>query len=316
MLQRQFSFTDYARNVREAAVGFMVTGHGRGGWAVSQHQLESTVLQYGTVAASMIADGHMVQTDSVLFVLQSSLAAHRVFLNGNQVGTTSLAVLVPGCEFLFTNQVPHRWISVSVPLARLPQPLLDRIELPLQRREATLFDAEAGHFADLVRFTETAAGNTRWNAAKADPGASGPGGSDDELIDMLTKLVDGTTSLHGAAQCREPFHYHSLVRRSLAGAPLDAKLHVEDLCRAGNVEERTLRRAFHRVLRMPPLRYLKLRQLNQVHAALTAAEARGQLVTDILTRYGVTELGRFATEYRSLFGEPPSQTARRGAVSR
>nr|WP_284701458.1 helix-turn-helix domain-containing protein [Rhodoplanes tepidamans] len=84
-----------------------------------------------------------------------------------------------------------------------------------------------------------------------------------------------------------------------------------DLCAAAGVCERTLRRAFRAVYGMPPARYLKVRQLNRVHAALLDPLARGRLVTDVLTSHGVTEFGRFAMTYRTLFGELPSQTMRR-----
>lgn len=122
--------------------------------------------------------------------------------------------------------------------------------------------------------------------------------------------------LHDTRAAPDEFHYYRLVRQAVSSIPPHTTLAVEDLRHASGIEERTLRRAFQTVLGLPPIRYLKLRQLNQVHAALTEVEARGQLVTDILTHYGVTEFGRFATEYRALFGEPPSQTVRRSARAR
>ena len=53
---------------------------------------------------------------------------------------------------------------------------------------------------------------------------------------------------------------------------------------------------------MGPKRYLTLRQMQAVADATS--------VTDIAMRYGFWQLGRFAVEYQSLFGESPSATLR------
>jgi AraC-like DNA-binding protein len=45
--------------------------------------------------------------------------------------------------------------------------------------------------------------------------------------------------------------------------------------------------------------------------ALAVADARAKTVTEIANDYGFGELGRFAVEYRKLFGESPSMTLRR-----
>lgn len=313
MLQMKFTFGDYARNVREAEVGFMVTDRGRSGWAVRQYRVGGSVLQFANVGAGTISDGVMSQAHSVVLVFQTSLSAHSVFLNGHQVRTTGLAVLVPGSKFLFANQVPHRWVSVSVTLDRLPQQLKDQIDEPVELQEATLIDTEVGHFAALARCAEDIARRRQRDADLID--ADRLQGDEDRLLDALATLAASATSLHGARPRRDRFHYHSLVRRTLSRIPFAAKFCVDDLCRVSDIDERTLRRAFHGVFRMPPVRYLKLRQLNRVHAALSAAEARGQLVTDVLTHHGVTEFGRFATEYHALFGERPSQTVRRRSLA-
>ena len=97
------------------------------------------------------------------------------------------------------------------------------------------------------------------------------------------------------------------------GAPLsDGDLqHVEDLCRAIDVAERSLLRAFHKFFGVGPTQYMKLRRLNKVHCELQARDGKETTVTGIMTNCGVTEFGRFAGSYRALFGESPSETLKR-----
>jgi AraC family ethanolamine operon transcriptional activator len=45
-----------------------------------------------------------------------------------------------------------------------------------------------------------------------------------------------------------------------------------------------------------------------VRRELRAAEPGTARVTDVAMRWGFWQLGRFAVEYRALFGERPSQT--------
>jgi AraC-like DNA-binding protein len=72
-----------------------------------------------------------------------------------------------------------------------------------------------------------------------------------------------------------------------------------------------LLRAFHRFFGVGPTQYLKLRRLNNVHCALQAHDCRQTTVTEVLTTWGVSELGRFAGAYKALFGESPSETLRK-----
>ena len=62
---------------------------------------------------------------------------------------------------------------------------------------------------------------------------------------------------------------------------------------------------------MGPHRYLVLRRMNQARRALRAARPGTVTVTDVAMRYGFWQLGRFAVEYHTLFGESPSATLAR-----
>jgi AraC-like DNA-binding protein len=59
------------------------------------------------------------------------------------------------------------------------------------------------------------------------------------------------------------------------------------------------------------VRYLNRRTLHQARRALRAADPTVTTVTEIATQFGVWQLGRFARDYRYLFGELPSETLRK-----
>lgn len=91
----------------------------------------------------------------------------------------------------------------------------------------------------------------------------------------------------------------------------DRPVQVADLADACAVSERTVRSVFHDFYGLSPVRYLQVRKLNEVRRALKAAEPEEKRVTHILAEHGVWSFGRFASQYRKMFGESPSDTLRR-----
>jgi AraC-like DNA-binding protein len=59
---------------------------------------------------------------------------------------------------------------------------------------------------------------------------------------------------------------------------------------------------------MSPKRYLLLRRMHLARRALRDGAPTATTVTEIATRYGFWQFGRFAGQYRSLYGELPSVT--------
>jgi AraC-like DNA-binding protein len=90
-------------------------------------------------------------------------------------------------------------------------------------------------------------------------------------------------------------------------------VYLVDICKAVGVSERTLRAASQEQFGVSPTRYLWLRRMYLARRRLAEAEARSTSVTEVAMANGFWELGRFATEYRSLFGETPSTTLRRAS---
>ncbi|SHL33712.1 helix-turn-helix domain-containing protein [Roseibium suaedae] len=98
--------------------------------------------------------------------------------------------------------------------------------------------------------------------------------------------------------------------RTYAEAELDAGdlPTTAGICGAVRVCERTLQYAFRDYAGMTPTAYLRLLRLNRVRAILSKAEADGTTVTEVAMRFGFLHLGRFAQDYKKVFGESPSAT--------
>jgi AraC-like DNA-binding protein len=85
-----------------------------------------------------------------------------------------------------------------------------------------------------------------------------------------------------------------------------------ELARATGVSARALQKAFAQADELPPMTYLRRLRLQRVRADLADASQTGSstAVTAVANRWGFVHLGRFAQQYRHLFGEAPSETLR------
>lgn len=83
---------------------------------------------------------------------------------------------------------------------------------------------------------------------------------------------------------------------------------IPDVCLALRVSRRELEYAFNAAFDSSPKAFLHKLRLNTIHRILRHGREAGLSVTQIAMDYGITHLGRFAGEYRALFGESPAAT--------
>jgi AraC family ethanolamine operon transcriptional activator len=137
-----------------------------------------------------------------------------------------------------------------------------------------------------------------------------------DLLDLVARALGssrpvasaGRPSSHSAIVLRVEEHLRASEGRAVT---------VTDLCGVAGATERTLRNAFSRVYGMGPNRFVRLHRLDEARRALRTP-APTDTVSRIATALGIWDLGRFAGQYRALFGESPSQTlerARRGRTA-
>ena len=92
-------------------------------------------------------------------------------------------------------------------------------------------------------------------------------------------------------------------------------VHISELCAVLGTSRRTLHRAFHDVLGIGPIAFLRHHRLCSVHSRLRRGHPSTTHVTDVATEFGFLELGRFSRYYATLFGEYPSQTLHGGLAA-
>jgi AraC-like DNA-binding protein len=132
--------------------------------------------------------------------------------------------------------------------------------------------------------------------------------------DLLHALVECLTADAGPDRAVRQRHANVMARFEDALAAHSGRQRpLPELCAAIGVPERTLRARCADVLGMSPSRYLLLRRLNLVRAALRQVDPATATVAQQARQHGFSELGRFAASYRATFGETPSATLRRAA---
>jgi AraC family transcriptional regulator, ethanolamine operon transcriptional activator len=89
---------------------------------------------------------------------------------------------------------------------------------------------------------------------------------------------------------------------------LDQALFIPELCTSIGASHRTLLACCQEQLGMSVKRYLLLRRMNLARRRLRESASTATTVTEIAARCGFWEFGRFAGEYKLLFGELPSTT--------
>ncbi len=101
--------------------------------------------------------------------------------------------------------------------------------------------------------------------------------------------------------------------RDYMRAHIDEPISVADLCVELRVSRRTLQYSFQDVLDLNPVKFLRAMRLNGVRRDLKRATTEHDTVSDIAARWGFWHLSHFASDYRTMFGELPSDTLRRHA---
>lgn len=262
-------------------------------WTLGFLGLGDVALQVASEGGGNICYGANAHAGTMLFLPLTHSAAH--VCNSERLDDSSLLVIPRGADFrIRVRGCAHAWCSIA---------------LPFDTPQSSAWIAR-GHetVAELKRLARAVASNLL-----------------DQPADTAAHHAAGRKLAARAAGCLQPLpepaaavgrprlDRAAIIRQAMARLEMAPILpSATDLAHDLGVNSRTLLRAFHDSFGVSPKRYLLLRELHVVRRDLRSGAWQDATVTDVLTRRGIWELGRFAARYRRHFGELPSETLRQG----
>ena len=203
-----------------------------------------------------------------------------------------------------------RWGSMSLPVEEmgLLEETIAGCELAPPKQTLTVTPTSPA-MAKLQRL-HAAAGQLAENTPEIIEHPEAARGLEQALIEAMVGCLAPREPTENSFAQRQHAIVMRRFRRVVEESP-EEPLYIPDICKAIRISERTLRTCCQEHLGMAPKRYLVLRRMHLARRTLRQSAPDATSVTDTATRYGFWQLGRFAAEYQSLFGEAPSATLRR-----
>lgn len=284
----------------------MQIGPGRMSGRITHLSVGTFGISTGEFSRGIRARGLLSPTRwSFVMMLESKGSA---LVNGHQITAGDVMIVAPGQERYTRFPDSTRYSSTLI------EP--DRLRSFLDSQPGAYQQMEPHRVAALIADQATAAANVRQLLPLVDALAeSGPAMPDHTVEFYQRNILELLTASFRDASSRylgvRPPPAERLVRKvdAYLKAAGNRPVHISELCEQFKVARRTLFHAFHDVLGIPPIQFMRHKRLSRVHAALS--QGGHVLIRNVAIAHGFLEQGKFAREYRHLFGERPSETLRR-----
>lgn len=307
--QRFHSFEEYAASLGHRDLSVLALKRARQRWESARIDLDGVAVRWARDGGPCVFEG-AIEGDVVGLMVGVDVTGKMVG-NGTAFGPGSVMVVPRAHQIRVTSLDAVEWISALIPLTRLCRTAAEgralRV-LPCGVIGPTTVARPTFRHA-LIGIAKAAM------AGAFDANGLGQRDASERLVAAARTLL-GTSSESPAVQTRPGRRLMSrvgviqLVERWLEDEA-DRRPSLHELAQAAGVSHRTLHNAFAEQLGVSPKRFLRLRLLNAVRRELTCASGDDLRVTDVVSRLGVWDWGRFSGDYWTLFGELPSETLRR-----
>ena len=296
---------EFRAAVRPTTRNLTVTGRGRFSANLTRVDLHHVKMQRSQESLARAWELELPPTrTAIAFGIEPGLT---IGWRGVEIGTHEVIPMRSGVSGWHLLPSAADWGSVSLSNDRLTQASIALTGRDLTpSRDAVAFTVPPSALGRLRRL-HAAAGQLAETAPEIIANPDAARGLEQALTEAMLACLGSTDVREDTAARRR---HATIVRRLLAltDARADQAIYLPEICNALGVNERTLQTCCQEQFGVSPKRYLVLRRLQLARRALQAADPSPGGVTEIATRFGFWELGRFAAYYRRAFGESPSTT--------
>ena len=234
------------------------------------------------------------------------------WVNGQKIRKNSVVLIEPGSEFCISGSNPNHWCSLFFPLHVLEKIGVElNALLPGPKPTCRLVHLDPIQYNDLFLAIERITLTHDYSPESLQHPIGVTSATSYLVKSFPLPRIDNLPDPSENTRCS--LSRGDIIRQSRLWLERQGKdpINVSDWSHALDVSERSLRYAFQDYFGVSPVRFLKLRQLHRVRHDLKRASEDASSVSQIFTRHGVWEFGRFAQYYRQVFGELPSQTLKK-----
>jgi len=299
---------EYEASIRGARTEFTITGRGRFNAKLIRIDLHRLWMQQ--YSDNLARVGHFANIDGRAVISFRTIPGPSLRTGGIDVGQSNIILRRGAQSYFQRSEGPVCFGAMSLPVEEMTAvgSTIVGYEMTLPRDAMTVTPRPAALkklrqlYAATVRLAEHAP------EVIAHPEAAR--GLEQALIGTIADCLV-VKELKDDRLARR--HHASIIRRFRAAVEEkpDQALFIPELCTAIGVSQRTLRVCCQEQLGMSPKRYLLTRRMHMTRRALRESSTIETTVTEIATRFGFWQFGRFAGEYKVLFGESPSVTLAR-----
>jgi AraC family ethanolamine operon transcriptional activator len=304
---------EFAESMVSVVGRFVPTARAESDWWIEATRVNSTTLTHSQIGGAATFAGDGEPEAFTLAVPTTDPTA--TLIDGHELDQRSLLVVRTARPWTFTSRGVCRWVGIALPAddpsisAQTHEALASAHNRDIRIRTEPV---QTARIRGLVSRICAAENSLRATDAAAFVSA------EEEVISAAARALEQAFEIEERHVGRPQFSRRRVIARTLAliEASAGQPLFVQDLCRAAQVSERTLRNVFHEYFGVGPMRMVRVRQLHEIRAELVSADRAHDTVTRIASRFGVWDFSLFARNYRRLYGESPSETLQQPAQRR